>query len=46
MPETVEAYSRCIPGAKFHVFEHSSHQPYLEEPEAYVRVIREFLSGV
>ncbi|AEP01352.1 MAG: proline iminopeptidase-family hydrolase [Heyndrickxia faecalis] len=45
-PETTRAYSRLIPGAKFHMFENSSHQPYLEEPHEFVRVIREFLAGV
>ncbi|WP_018664132.1 proline iminopeptidase-family hydrolase [Heyndrickxia acidiproducens] len=42
-PETVKGYSRLLPGSKFHVFEHSSHQPYLEEKGEYIRVVRGFL---
>lgn len=45
-PATTEAYSKRIPGAKFHVFENSAHVGYLEEPEEYVRVVREFLKEV
>jgi proline iminopeptidase len=45
-PATTEGYSRNIPGSKFHVFENSAHLGYLEEPEEYVRVIREFLHSV
>jgi len=45
-PSTTEAYSKLIPGAKFHVFENSAHVGYLEEPDEYVRVVREFLREV
>lgn len=45
-PATTEGYSRLISGAKFHVYEHSAHLGYLEEPEEYVRVVREFLNSV
>ncbi|QQZ10138.1 proline iminopeptidase-family hydrolase [Heyndrickxia vini] len=45
-PQTVEAQSRQIQGADFHVFENSAHQGFLEEPEEYVRVVREFLNRV
>ncbi|MGE8203881.1 proline iminopeptidase-family hydrolase [Heyndrickxia sp. NPDC080065] len=45
-PKTVESHSRLIQGAEFHVFENSAHQGFLEEPEEYVRVIREFLTRV
>ena len=34
---------RAIPGSKFVVFERSGHFPFYEEPEAFVRVIEEFL---
>lgn len=45
-PETTESYSRKLPGSKCHVFENSAHVPYLEEPEEYVRVMRDFLQSV
>lgn len=45
-PQTVEAHSQQIQGSKFHIFEKSAHQGFLEEPEEYVRVIREFLTKV
>ncbi|MGV3487111.1 MAG: proline iminopeptidase-family hydrolase [Tuberibacillus sp.] len=45
-PSTTERYSRLIPGSKFHVFENSAHVGYLEEPEEYVRVVRDFLKSV
>jgi proline iminopeptidase len=32
-----------IPGAQLHVFEQSAHMPHMEEPEAYLRVLRQFL---
>ncbi|RSK43686.1 proline iminopeptidase-family hydrolase [Bacillus canaveralius] len=39
-PETTEYYSSLTPNSNFHVFENSAHMPYLEEPEAYLKVIR------
>jgi proline iminopeptidase len=45
-PETVADYCSRVPGAKMVVFENSSHTPYLEEPEAYIAVVREFLRSV
>lgn len=45
-PKTTKYYSSLVPGAAFHVFENSAHVPYLEEPEEYVRVIRDFLHHV
>ncbi|MEK5389526.1 proline iminopeptidase-family hydrolase [Margalitia sp. FSL K6-0131] len=44
-PSTVEAQSRKLPGARFHVYENSAHLAYLEEPEEYIRVVREFLAS-
>jgi pimeloyl-ACP methyl ester carboxylesterase len=35
-----------VPGAQTAVFERSSHMPHLEEPDAYLRVTRDFLRGV
>lgn len=34
-----------IPGSKFRVFERSGHLPFYEEPEAFVAVVEEFISG-
>jgi len=43
-PETTEYYSSLVAGSEFHVFENSSHMPGVEEPEAYVSKIRDFLN--
>lgn len=32
-----------IPNAELHVFENSSHTAHLEEPDAYLAVVRDFL---
>lgn len=45
-PETVGAQAKQTPGAKFHVFEKSSHQPTLEQSRDYVRTMRKFLKSV
>ncbi|HYL67747.1 MAG TPA: alpha/beta hydrolase [Candidatus Limnocylindria bacterium] len=34
-----------IPGSKFHVFEHSGHLPFYEEPDGFVQAVEEFLAG-
>lgn len=44
-PKSTEHFSSLTPNAKFHVFENSAHMPYIEEPEEYVKVVREFLKG-
>jgi proline iminopeptidase len=38
-----EAIARLVPGARLHVFERSGHSPHVEEPEAFVQVVRAFL---
>lgn len=43
VPEGGKAIADGIPGAKFVVFEHSAHMMFVEEPELYLRVVREFL---
>lgn len=43
-PEATERYAKLVPGAEFHIFENSSHMPAIEEPQAYVAMIREWLS--
>lgn len=42
-PESTAYYSSLVPEAKLHVFGNSSHSAYREEPEEYVRVVREYL---
>jgi len=44
-PKTVEEQSRKLPGSRFHVYENSAHLAYMEEPEEYLRVVREFLAS-
>ena len=38
-----EAIAAGIPGARLVVFEHSAHLAFIEEPEAYLAAVREFL---
>ena len=42
-PATTAAYASLMPGAEVTVFEQSAHVPHLEEPDAYVEVLRAFL---
>jgi proline iminopeptidase len=43
-PHTTQYYASLIPDSEFHVFEHSSHMTFLEEPEAYAAKVRSFLN--
>jgi proline iminopeptidase len=45
-PTTVEYYRSLVPGARLQVFEHSGHLTMLDEPEAYVQSIRDFLHQI
>ena len=45
-PTCARTLQRGIPGAELRVFEESSHTAHLEEPETYVRAVREFLRRV
>lgn len=45
-PETVEHYRSLVPGAKIAIFENSAHMTMLDEPQANVDVVREFLNEV
>lgn len=45
-PESTAAFSSLASNGKLHVFEHSAHMPYVEEPEEYLRVVSEFLNEV
>jgi len=45
-PEATATYHREIPGSEMVIFEKSSHTPFLEEPELYLEVLRDFLRRV
>ncbi|MEH7072750.1 proline iminopeptidase-family hydrolase [Neobacillus drentensis] len=45
-PETTQYFSSLTPGSSFHVFEHSAHMPYVEEPEEYLHQIGDFLKAI
>jgi len=40
-----QRFVRAIPGARSHVLERCGHLPEMEQPEAFVRVVREFLAA-
>jgi len=40
-----ETLRKGIAGSELHIFENSSHTPHAEEPEAYARALRGFLTG-
>jgi L-proline amide hydrolase len=42
-PEVVQVIADRVPGARWELFETSSHTPHLEEPERFLRVVEEFL---
>ena len=44
-PATAYRIHKAIPGSKLVVFERSGHLPFFEEPEAFVKVVGEFLAG-
>lgn len=45
-PESTKYFSELTPNSKFHVFEKSAHMAYVEERDAYLQVVREFLSNL
>ncbi len=45
-PETVEHYRSLVPGSEIAIFENSAHMTMLDEPEAYVDVVRQFLNKI
>lgn len=45
-PESAEIYRSHLPQAKVAVFENSAHMAHIEENHYYLKVIRDFLSGV
>jgi proline iminopeptidase len=44
VPWMMIKYKKYCPRAEFVMFEHSGHQPQVEEPKATIKLIREFLS--
>ena len=45
-PEAGEYISSQIPGARFELFEQSSHVPFLEEADRFNRVVGEFAASL
>ncbi|WP_327045439.1 proline iminopeptidase-family hydrolase [Microbispora sp. NBC_01189] len=45
-PAAVQPFADLIPDVRWQIFEDSSHLPHLEEPERFLRVVREFLESV
>jgi proline-specific peptidase len=45
-PTLVEPLHQGIAGSEWVLFEESAHMPYLEEPERFLAVVREFLERV
>ncbi|MFB7085158.1 proline iminopeptidase-family hydrolase [Streptomyces sp. NPDC056296] len=45
-PTVVRPYYERIPGARWEIFENSSHLPHLEEPERFFEVMTDFLTGL
>jgi proline iminopeptidase len=45
-PESTAYYHSLVPGSEFVVLEESSHSPLREQPETYIRLIRDFLNRV
>ncbi|GGJ65965.1 alpha/beta fold hydrolase [Deinococcus aquiradiocola] len=42
-PEASEATAAGVPGAQLHVFEQSGHMPFVEQPQEFLTVVRDFL---
>jgi L-proline amide hydrolase len=43
-PGTVQPFFESIPDVRWEIFEHSSHMPFVEEPERYFSVVEAFLA--
>ena len=41
-----EEMARSIPNARLHIFEHSSHMVFMEEPEELVTVLKEWIAAI
>lgn len=42
-PSTVQPFADAIPDVRWHIFEHSSHVPHIEERSAYMALVQEFV---
>lgn len=45
-PEAGQFIAEQIPGARFHVFEHSSHCPFFEEADSFNRMVEAFVDAL
>ena len=45
-PAQAERLHHAIPNSELVVLEHSGHLPYLEEPEAFFRIVRDWFARV
>ncbi|MEM1152237.1 MAG: proline iminopeptidase-family hydrolase [Pseudomonadota bacterium] len=45
-PESTSAFSKKVPGATFELFEASSHMAFIEERDAYIASLRNFLKSI
>jgi L-proline amide hydrolase len=45
-PHIVEQIHQRIPGSEWTTFEHSSHLPHIEEPEAFLARVESFLRSI
>lgn len=43
-PESTKGFASLVPGSELHIYERSSHMCYVEEPEAYLAVVGDFLA--
>jgi proline iminopeptidase len=43
-PETVEHFHGLVPNSEIKIFEDSAHMTMLDEPEAYIDAVRDFLN--
>ncbi|MGY2893448.1 alpha/beta fold hydrolase [Deinococcus sp. UYEF24] len=44
-PEASQATAAGVPGARLHIFEESGHMPFVEQPDEFLNVVREFLDS-
>lgn len=42
-PSTVRPFADGIPDVRWHIFEHSSHVPHIEERHAYMELVQRFI---
>ena len=42
-PSTVQPFADAIPDVRWHIFEESSHVPHIEERDAYMALVQQFI---